>query len=284
MQDSVPSLDQIVDDVAELQPLGSIATRILELTEGDRFSAHELATVISSDQALTAKMLRLSNSAYYGFPRRITTVRDAVVLLGFRAVRSATLASCVIDAIGATSRIDRQRFWQFSITVGMLAEVMGRAERTHQDEAFTAGVVHNIGRLALDQHYPDLLGTVRRDAQERDISIHQAERERYGWTDADVGGGLALHWNFPQPLVEAVRQHALPAGQIGDQRSLAALVVRSRAFAHAHGMTDGIEAEMQATPAPEWSAPPLMGAMQRAGGMDGVLERVGAFMEQMLPA
>ena len=284
MPDRIPSLDQIIGDVAELQPLGSVATRILELTEGDRFSAHELATVISSDQALTAKMLRLSNSAYYGFPRRITTVRDAVVLLGFRAVRSATLASCVIDAVGTPNTIDRQRFWQFSVTVGMLGEVMGRAERTHQDEAFTAGVVHNIGRLALDQHYPELLQHSRQAAAAGGVTAHTAQRAAFGWSDADIGGGLALHWNFPEPLVAAVREHALDLRTLPDQRSLSALIIRARTFAAAHGMTDGVDAEAQHDPPNEWSVPPLAGAMQRAGGIDGVLERVGAFMEQMIPA
>ncbi|MSQ35864.1 MAG: HDOD domain-containing protein [Dehalococcoidia bacterium] len=152
-----PTLDELVNQIGELRPIGAVATRILQLTESERFSAHELATVISSDQALTAKMLRLSNSAYYGFPRRITTVRDAVVLLGFRAVRSATLASCVIDAVPGSTHINYKTFWHFSVTVAMLAELLGRAHRAHQDEAFTAGIVHNIGRLALDQQAPQAL-------------------------------------------------------------------------------------------------------------------------------
>ena len=152
-----PTLDELVNELADMRPLGTVATRVLELTEGDQFSAHELATVISSDQALSAKVLRLSNSAYYGFPRRISTVRDAVVLLGFRAVRSATLASCVIDALPPGQVVEYERFWHFSVSVGMLAEVLGRAERLHQDKAFTAGVLHNIGRLALDQRLPEAL-------------------------------------------------------------------------------------------------------------------------------
>ena len=80
----IPTLEQLVDEIAELCPLPAVATSILSLTEHDRFSAHELASAIMADQALTAKLLRLSNSAYYGFPRTIGTVRDAVVLLGFR--------------------------------------------------------------------------------------------------------------------------------------------------------------------------------------------------------
>ena len=136
-----PTLDEVVNEVADLRPLGAVATRILEITEDDRFSAHELAQVIATDQALSAKMLRLSNSAYYGFPRTISTVRDAVVLLGFRAVRSATLASCVVDAMEGSANLNYHDFWHFSVTVGMLAEVLGRATDSHQNEAFTGGVM-----------------------------------------------------------------------------------------------------------------------------------------------
>ena len=86
MTSRLPTLDELMGEIADLRPLSAVATNILEITEGDRFSAQELAQVLATDQALTAKMLRLANSAYYGFPRRINTVRDAVVLLGFRAV------------------------------------------------------------------------------------------------------------------------------------------------------------------------------------------------------
>src|SRR5438067_7981918 len=143
-----PTLDALVYEIGELRPLGVTARQILAITAEDRFSAYELANVIAADQALTAKMLRLANSAYYGFARRITTMRDAVVLIGFREVRSVTLASCVIDAVPASRHIDYDRFWHYSVTIGMLAEVLARAERYPSDEAFTAGIVHNIGRLA----------------------------------------------------------------------------------------------------------------------------------------
>ena len=146
-----------MQEIAELRPLPSVALRVLEIAESEHFSAHELAQAIGTDAALTAKMPRLANSAYYGFPRRISTVRDAVVLLGFRAVRSATLATCVIDTMPRGAQIDDRTFWHFSITVGMLAEVLARSTRRHADEAFTAGVLHNIGRLALDQQRPDAL-------------------------------------------------------------------------------------------------------------------------------
>ena len=278
--DPNPNLDLLIAEIAELRPLPAVAVRVLEIAEGEQFSAHELAQAISSDQALTAKLLRLSNSAYYGFPRRITTVRDAVVLLGFRAVRSATLASCVIDTLPGGRVLDPSESWRFSMTVGLLAEVLARATRRHQDEAFTAGVLHNIGRMALDQHKPRELVASRMLAEQRGWTISEAQRAVLGFTDADLGGALALHWNFPEPLAQAVARHHLNVDDLPDRTSLEAFVVRARLFARASGVTDGFEHQQERPPAPvEWGVPPLTTALSQSGGIDGILERVRAFID-----
>ncbi len=277
-----PTLDEVVNEVADLRPLGAVATRILEITEDDRFSAHELAQVIATDQALSAKMLRLSNSAYYGFPRTISTVRDAVVLLGFRAVRSATLASCVIDAMEGTTNLDYRDFWHFSVSVGMLAEVLGRATDSHQSEAFTGGVMHNIGRLALDQHFPEALSESLAHANEHHVDLHEAERTVIGFDDARLGGALALHWNFPQPLVEAVAGHATEESELSDPQDATAHVVRARLFARSHGLPDGIEQRRRTAPPADWTVPPVSVALSQSGGIDGLLARVDAFLESAL--
>jgi HD-like signal output (HDOD) protein len=279
MQQRFPSLDEVVTGLAELRPLGAVANRVLQLTEGDRFSAHELALVISSDQALTAKMLRLSNSAYYGFPRRITTVRDAVVLLGFRAVRSSVLATCLVDALPGTNTLDYKDFWHFSLTVGTTAEILSRVEGAHQDEAFTAGVLHNIGRLSLDQFVPHGFAAAVSLARERGIRLTDAQQEVLGYTDAEVGGALALHWSFPPELADAVRNHALDPDVLPEPKSLTAQVVRARLFARSYGLPDGIERDEPFGQPAEWSVPPLSVALTRGGGIDGLLERVEAFMD-----
>ena len=280
---SHPTLDELVNEIAELQPLPTVAAQILSITEDDRFSAHELATLIASDQALTAKMLRLANSAYYSFPRRITTVRDAVVLLGFRAVRSATLVSCVIGAAPGSTNISYGSFWQFSMCVGMLSEVLSRAENAHQDHAFTAGVLHNIGRLALDQHVPETFGQVIEQARAQGVSIHDAERSMLGFTDAEVGGALTLHWNFPPELVDAVANHAQPPSAAIDPTSLVAFTVRARAFARAYGLNDGVELLERTDTPSEWTTPPLSVTLSQAGGMETMLDKVDAFLETALP-
>lgn len=278
--DPNPELDMLIAEVAELRPLPAVAVRALEIAEGEQFSAHELAQAISADQALTAKLLRLSNSAYYGFPRRITTVRDAVVLLGFRAVRSATLASCVIDTLPGGAVMDPTTAWKYSVTVGLLAEVLARATQTHQDEAFTAGVLHNIGRLALDQHRPRELQASRNLARQQALPMPEAQRLTLGYTDADVGGALAMHWNFPEPLADAVAHHHLDVNALPDPRSVTAFVVRARLFARSHGLNDGFDVpEERPRPDSEWASGRISTALNQSGGIDGILERVSAFMQ-----
>lgn len=283
-----PTIDTLVKQVRDVRPLGLVATKVIQLTEGERFSAHELATLISSDQALTAKTLRLANSAYYGFPRRITTVRDAVVLLGFRAVRAATLATCLVDAFPGTNTLDYQPFWQSSLAVGTTAELLARAEGARYDEAFTAGVLHNIGMLVLDQAVPRGFAeavALWREAlgREGQISLDDAERSILGFTDAEFGAALTEQWGFPESLVDAVRRHTLNADALPDRGSLAAYVVRARVFVRASGLSDGIDRQPPTEPAEEWAVPPLSVALNRSGGIEGLLERVEAFMDSAVP-
>ena len=204
----LPQLDELLAEVAELQPLPAVATKILQLGENQQFSAHELATIIASDQVLTARLLRLANSAYYGAARRIGTVRDAVVLLGFRTVQQVALASCLVGNPRPLANLEYLEFWQFSIATGLLSEILARTEGRHQDAAFTAGVIHNIGLLTLDQQRPQVLTEVLTRARQQHETLQQAERGLLGYTDADLGGALTLHWNFPEGLAEAVRCHA----------------------------------------------------------------------------
>lgn len=275
-----PTIDELAGQAAELRPLPAAAARMVELTDGDRFSAHDLASVISSDQALTARLLRLANSAYYGFPRRITTVRDAVVLLGFRAVRSSTLVSCVIDTVRESRNIDYHQFWQFSVTTGMLAEVLARTEGMHQDHAFTAGVLHNIGQLALDQYAPDAFFDARELARQRGTTLHTAERELFGFSDADLSGALAVRWGFPTALVDAIEHHADPVAAGG--ADLSAFVARARTFAYCFGLPDGVEASEPQELPQEWTQPPLSAALSQAGGVEHLLERTEAFLDTAL--
>jgi HD-like signal output (HDOD) protein len=276
-------LDVLVNEIAGLRTLPAVAARVIGISGREQFSAHELAQAVASDQALTAKLLRLANSAYYGYPRKITTVRDAVVLLGNRAVRSAALASCVIDTMpDKAANTDPQRFWRFSVTVVMLVEVLAQAHRQHMDEAFTAGVVHNIGRPALDQHRPRDLMAITTPAKRKKVPIAEAEVAVLGFTDAQLGGALATHWNFPEELVDAVTQHQMTLKTLPEPDSIASYVIQARLFARVSGPTDGIEPRKRQDPDAKWLMPPPSKALNQVGGIHGGEDRVSAFVESAL--
>lgn len=274
------SLDEVVAGVAELRPLPAVALRILELGERGQFAAHELASLIASDQALTARMLRLANSAYYGFARRITTVRDAVVLLGFRTVRQAALAASMIASSTEARRgaLDYDAFWQFSIATAMLAEVLARTEGRHQDEAFTAGVLHQVGLLAIDQFRPEMLGGVReRMAEGSDAA--EAERSTWGFSRAELAGALGDHWGLPNDLVAAIRDWERPLDALAQADNLAGFIARARLLVRSHGLSDGLAAVAPQDVPAEWQSGALGTSLRQAGGMSEILSRVDAFLD-----
>jgi HD-like signal output (HDOD) protein len=289
------TLDQLVEEIADLRPLPPVAAQVLQIAEGEHFSAHELAQAISSDPALTARVLRAANSAYYGFPRHITTVRDAVVLLGFRQVRSVALAACAVGAMPVRETIDTRLFWRHAVTVALLAQSMARADHgAQEEEAFTAGVLHNIGRLALDQARPDQFREAVMLSRANRISLHEAEQEIFGFTDAEVGGALALRWQFPADLALAIAHHAETMDSLCPSQTLARLVIQARQFVEERGITDGSDAAanrpLTSDPAAVGAAgelatgsttPPfLMSLLEQDGGFEALVGRASAFVEQ----
>ena len=204
------------------------------------------------------------------------------MLLGFRTVRSTTLASCVIGTLSEANHLDYKAFWHHSVSTGMLAEMLARTEGVHQDTAFTAGVLHNIGLLAMDQQRPDLLGAVLDCSRARGTSRHEAERALLGYTDADLGGALAVAWSFPDQLADAIRNHAMSLDTLPEEKSLTAFVLRARLLARSHGIADGIEHPERTALPEEWTAPPLSVTLKRSGGMEGLLDKVEAFLESTM--
>lgn len=274
---------QLLEQVQELQPLPAIALRLISMADDGRFSAENLADTVRVDPALTLRVLRLANSPFFGLPRRITSLREGVVLLGFREVRSLALSACVLDPAVrdalARAGIDYETFWTNSVVVGFFAQALAMAELIDQDQAFTAGLVHNIGRLALAQHRSDVLQAAAAEARETRTSIHEVQQRRLGYTDADVGAAIADSWGFPVPLVEAIAQHGRSIYDLRDLRSLETVVVKARRFARSHGVADGLD-HLDVLPIPdiEWRAAAIERALHRLGGAPGILDRARSYV------
>jgi putative nucleotidyltransferase with HDIG domain len=272
----------IVNRTTELTPLKSVATKAIQLAEDERTAAMDLAAVISSDQALTAKLLRLSNSAYYGYARRIGNVREAVILLGMRTVRSVAIASAIIDALRASESelFDQDLFWAHSVCVGLVAEVIARDTRVARPEdAFTAGVLHDVGKLAMMMSEPEMFADVVDLVVSEHMSYRTAEMRVFGVGHEHVGGRLAQRWKFPEPLLIAIREHH-PAVPVRSVETLEDVIAAANLACNREGMACGFDFTLAADRKPIDALPPRVDAAINhfPGGMLMLEEKARAFL------
>lgn len=171
--------------------------------------------MIEADPPITLKLLKLANSAFFGFTRKISSVKDAVSLLGNQTVKNAVLSISIFNAAQdqkATAGLDRKRFWQHSAGVGSIARFLARKLRIEREDCFTAGILNDVGKVILDGLFSDYYAPALRAAGEQNIPIFQAEQEELGLTHTAVGRELAVSWQIPERLIEGITYHHWPGG------------------------------------------------------------------------
>jgi putative nucleotidyltransferase with HDIG domain len=223
-------LKRITQSIIGLPTLPTVITQLISLVDNPKTSARNVSQLISTDQALTAKILKLANSAFYGFPREIATVDLAVVVLGFETVKNLCLSVSVlerfsgVDANGGADEFDRQKFWEHSIACGVGARLLaGKLRYRVPGEAFAAGILHDIGRLILSQYFPVEFAEVLQLMRAEDIYIGHAEERVLGVTHAEVGSWLAERWNLPDQLEQTIAMHHTP-GRVAGPAELPSLI------------------------------------------------------------
>lgn len=207
----------IEDELQDLPPLPAVVMRVMQTISDPTTSAADLNRLISGDQALASKVLRLVNSSYYGFPRKIATITHAVVILGFNTVRNLTTSLGVFNAFDARGRhtaLDRDQFWAHSLAVAVAAGVIARRKNIPAksvEEVFVGGLMHDVGKLFLDLYFPDQYAIAIKLALAANISIWDAEKTALGVGHALVGKRIAEKWNLPPSLTSMIMLHHQPA-------------------------------------------------------------------------
>jgi len=208
-----PRLEFLVQQIDFLPTLPTILQRVAEMVNNPKTSALQLSRVILDDQAMTARLLRLVNSPFYGFPRRIATVTEAVTILGFHAVRNLILTASVVDLLSAseTSDFSPTRLWEHSVAVAVGGGLLARYTR-HEDreELFVAGLLHDVGKLVLHQFLPADFVQALTLARKEDLPLREAEQRTFGYTHDQVGRLLVERWKLPVRLTEAIAYHHRP--------------------------------------------------------------------------
>ena len=204
MEDKRAEIRNLIRDTKSLPTLPGIIARLGSLADNDKVSSQEMARVVSADQVLSAKVLRLVNSAFYGFPGRVSTVSNALILLGVNVVKSLAITSSIFEIMEKNV----VGLWEHSMGVAVAANTISKALKLPDaEETATAALLHDIGKviikIKLQQNFSQLSTLV----DGKGYTMQEAEQNLLETDHAEIGGWLARSWLLPEKLIEPVAFH-----------------------------------------------------------------------------
>jgi len=219
MNYNIEELQDKIKTIANLPTLPHIASRLMRIVNSPAASADTVAALVSQDISLSAKVLRLANSAFYGIPRSVNTLNNAVIILGFKIIQTMVLSLTVFDmfAQGGEKKpapFDRDAFWEHSLRCAVIARLLAHKRKRNYaldpEEAFCAGLLHDIGKVVMEQYLNKDFHMALYHAQARGIQIFDAEREVLGYTHCDVASWLTGTWSLPEEIEQPLVCHHEP--------------------------------------------------------------------------
>jgi HD-like signal output (HDOD) protein len=209
------SIQHIIENVSSIPTLPTVIAQMSQLLLNPKTSAEEIGKAITADQALASKVLKLVNSAFYGFPGRISTITHAIVILGFSTIKNIVLTASIFDAFKKkenSGNFDFEQFWIHSIACGAAAQAIAKfIGNKDKDECFIAGLIHDLGKIILFHCLPESFVETLALAQQNEILFYQSELMLFDITHQEIGGFLTENWNLPTKLQDAVKFHHDPS-------------------------------------------------------------------------
>jgi putative nucleotidyltransferase with HDIG domain len=189
-------------------PLPAFAQRILALASQENVSAQQVSELTRMDPSFSAELLRVANSALFGVRREVTSLSQAIVIVGMDRVRSMAMLLCVNKMVRSSLRIQAlRRVWQHSVATAILCEESARAAGLPRDEAYTAGLLHNLGSLGLMSAYPDEYARMLQVSDDYGFDLLKTERDLFEIDHCAAGAYLAQDWDFPDELAATLATH-----------------------------------------------------------------------------
>ncbi len=207
-----------LSSVRDLPTLPAIIMRLHDELASPTASASSIAAIIREDPAMAIKTLRAANSPLYGLERKVTDIREAIAVLGFKEVYRLVMTMTTINLFKKSSHIDYRRFWRHSLSVAFATKAvyeftgkdcLGERDETLSD-LFIAGLLHDIGVLAMDQFLPGYEEVIGAVYSMEDVPFYGVEYEIMKISHGEVGGHLLLQWRMPEHIIAAVAFHHLP--------------------------------------------------------------------------
>jgi putative nucleotidyltransferase with HDIG domain len=208
------TIEEIVKKTPDLPTIPAAAVAVMREADSSVSTAHTVALQIAQDQALTARVLRLSNSAYYGLSRQVVDLQEAVVVLGMRCVRNLAVVAATYPWMSKPLKgyaLAPKQMWTHSFGVAVASQLIAKKTQCASDETvFIAGLLHNIGKVALSMWLENKLPGMMEMAMKENMTFDQMEREVLGFDHTDVGAFLGEQWNLPSVFIQAIQYHHNP--------------------------------------------------------------------------
>lgn len=209
------TLEQIVGQTSDLPSIPAAAIRVMRETERAESSASTVAEHLATDQSLSVRVLRLANSPFYGLARKVTNLSEAVVVLGMRTVKNLALVASTYPWMTRPLPgycLGPNEMWRHAFATAVGAQLVAQLTRKAKpDEAFTAGLLHDLGKVALSVWIDNKIQAIAFYAQREQIPFDEAERKVLGYDHTQVGEHLAHAWNLPEDICSVVRYHHHPS-------------------------------------------------------------------------
>ncbi len=225
---SVETIDnkvrQVISNIRNLPTPPIVFHQIQKVINDPKVSAGQIASILSEDPAMSVKVLKLTNSAFYGLAREIDSVKQAVIVVGMEAIKNLVLSASVLDMFKG-DKVDQEfqeGFWRHSLAVGFCARILARKVKSRSiidpDAAFSGGLLHDIGKVVMNCFLPDEYAAVAAErVRDTQSQTYEIEERVLGYNHAQVGSVLAEQWKLPHRLAEAVAFHHHPELSDGDQ-------------------------------------------------------------------
>lgn len=232
-------LEQIISTAGDLPTIPVVATKIMQLMESETTTADDLARVISADPAIAARVLKISNSSFYGAQRMIQTLPHAIMMLGMLTLKSVVVAASIkqiYQPYGLTEKL----LWEHSYGTGLMARMIAfELRRVNPDEAFLGGLFHDIGKQLMNHLEEEKFSEVIQHCYNDGSPFYKMEYELFKYGHAEAGALVIKKWNFPEHLVRAVEMHhdlELPEDEDPYTLMLTQIVKLANLFSHYNGI------------------------------------------------
>ncbi len=206
-EESRKEIGRIIEATPEIKQLPMVARKIMAVVENPKSTAGDLEKIITSDQALTTRLLKIANSSFYGLLRKVNTLQRAILVIGFKQIKDIAISNAALNLYRSSDPLS-QKLWEHAVGNAIATRMISlEFDRTEADEAFIAGLLHDLGKVVLIRAKPEETKAIWKATHDAKVDQLEMEMETLGFSHTHMGGELAHMWNLPEVTEYTVRYH-----------------------------------------------------------------------------